>query len=508
MRNVIFYNMKKDWVMEMSKCNACGWRVMTSEKEIPSGSLPTYYVVPKNLTNSEYNEFARFFRNSRPAIWMWGYEKASLVRMADLMPALTDASRENSMMEIIRDCHPDKKQPHLLELTRILPSIQDVYHSYIKLRELCTPENARQFMLQESRFYSQLDKSSWLLYVSLCLKYANDMADKIKIGETVVLQENDGRDMSALISSLIQIVLDHHTRTTTGFQSLIQKEWVAMGHPFCDRLGLVINQNSTEQSPLFLLFLDCVFQLLQQFPEEFEFSETFLTTIWDSVFVPMFDTFQFNCEFDRYQASRRQDEKIILRPVWDWGEQFADKDIALFSNPLYKRPPEIIHSRKSSFLPPNAVALPILSAHLKHSHGKDINASVERQQTYFLEKVKYNLVDLEIWAQCYYRWLPFLEIANGGQPQIDLFNRILINNISKLQQILQTCEFDEQQLQAANGDTTTTATNNLPTINSFFPFSRNACCNTNELIEILTQSSDLLTEGSIFDGLSIAQAPD
>lgn len=502
----MFYNLKKDWLMEMSRCNACGWRVMTSEKEIPSGSLPTYYVVPKNLTNAEYIQFAQYFRNSRPAIWMWGYDKASLLRMADLMPTVQDTSRENSMMEKIRDCHPDKKQPHLLELTRILPSIQDVYHSYIKLRDLCTPDNARQFMLQESRFYSLLDKTSWLLYVSLCLKYADEMADKIKLGITVVLQENDGRDMSALISSLIQIILDHQTRTINGFQSLIQKEWIAMGHPFCDRLGLVINQNSTEQSPLFLLFLDCVFQLLQQFPDDFEFSETFLTTIWDSAFVPIFDTFQFNCEFDRYQASRRQDEKIILRPVWDWGEQFSDKDIALFSNPLYKRPPEIIHSRKSAFLPPNAVALPI-AANFKnlHSGGKDSN--IERQQTYFLDNVRYNIVDLEIWTQCFYRWLPFLEIENGGQPQIDLFHRILINNISKLQHTVQTGEFDENQMQSSNGDNATT-TNNLPSINSFFPFSRNACCNSNELIDILTLSSDLLTEGSIFDGLSIAQAPD
>lgn len=72
---------------------------------------------------------------------------------------------------------------------------------------------------------------------------------------------------------------------------------------FCsDRLGHVINNTTSEQSPLFLLFLDCVWQLLQQFPGEFEFSETFLTTIWDSVFLPIFDTFQFNSEYDRQIA--------------------------------------------------------------------------------------------------------------------------------------------------------------------------------------------------------------
>lgn len=101
-------------------------------------------------------------------------------------------------------------------------------------------------------------------------------------------------------------------------------------------MGHVINAQTSEQSPLLLLFLDCTWQLLQQFPEEFEFSETFLTTIWDAVFQPIFDTFQFNSERDRQAA--RINEQLILRPVWDWGEQFSDKDILLFANPFYKKP--------------------------------------------------------------------------------------------------------------------------------------------------------------------------
>lgn len=43
--------------------------------------------------------------------------------------------------------------------------------------------------------------------------------------------------------------------------------------------------------------------------------------------------------------------------MWDWGEQFSDKDIVLFANPLYKKPPE--PSRKTmAFLPPTAIPLP------------------------------------------------------------------------------------------------------------------------------------------------------
>lgn len=120
---------------------------------------------------------------------------------------------------------------------------------------------------------------------------------------------------------------------------------------------------------------------------------------------------------------------------------------------------------------------------------------------------RYQIRDLDIWTQCYFRWLPFLEIQNGGLIQIDLFNRILINKISKLQQALQTGEYDEPSSPTIKSNGENLADKLMPSVNSFFPFSRNFS-ESNELIEILTTSSELLTEGSIFDALSIAQAPD
>lgn len=76
------------------------------------------------------------------------------------------------------------------------------------------------------------------------------------MGRTVVLQELNGRDMSCVISSLVQLLLDSSFRTINGFQTLIQKEWISLGHPFSDRIGHVCG-NADEQSPLFILFLDC-----------------------------------------------------------------------------------------------------------------------------------------------------------------------------------------------------------------------------------------------------------
>lgn len=119
----------------------------------------------------------------------------------------------------------------------------------------------------------------------------------------------DGCDISCLTSSLTQILLDPYWRTITGFQTLIQKEWIALGHPFVKRLGFVQSNNGNERSPIFLLFLDCVWQLLQQFPTAFEFTEIYLTTVWDSAHVSIFDTFLFDSERKRIMAS-----EVIFSP--------------------------------------------------------------------------------------------------------------------------------------------------------------------------------------------------
>lgn len=55
-----------------------------------------------------------------------------------------------------------------------------------------------------------------------------------------------------------------------GFQTLVEKDWIRFGHQFAVRMGQGINQPASEErSPVFLQFLDCVSQLVHQFPCEF-----------------------------------------------------------------------------------------------------------------------------------------------------------------------------------------------------------------------------------------------
>lgn len=143
------------------------------------------------------------------------------------------------------------------------------------------------------------------------------------------LPEPSDRDLNCLLASLVQLLGDPHTRTLPGFQSLVQREWVAAGHPFPHRLGLLRHDSPREevrtypvpplprpcprwvtgtrvvppQAPVFLLFLDCTWQLVRQFPAAFGFTEAYLLALHDSSFAPYFSTFLFSCQRQRGRGS-------------------------------------------------------------------------------------------------------------------------------------------------------------------------------------------------------------
>lgn len=135
---------------------------------------------------------------------------------------------------------------------------------------------------------------------------------------SVVLQERSDRDFNGLLSSLVQLLSAPGARTLLGFQSLVQREWVAAGHPFLTRLGVT---GASEEAPVFLLFLDCVWQLLQQFPAEFEFSEFFLLALHDSARVPDTLTFLRNTPWER----GKQSGQMPLSMSGAWTRRLANR---------------------------------------------------------------------------------------------------------------------------------------------------------------------------------------
>jgi len=82
----------------------------------------------------------------------------------------------------------------------------------------------------------------------------------------------------------------------------------------------------------------------------------------------------------------------MLRSVWDWEEQFLDCDLIQFHNPLY-------------------------------------NTSKIKDE---LLKVSTEISCLSIWAQCYYRFLPTLEIVNGGKPLVSIVILVILVIVKKI----------------------------------------------------------------------------
>ncbi|NXD72417.1 MTMRA protein, partial [Eolophus roseicapillus] len=159
--------------------------------------------------------------------------------------------------------------------------------------------------------------------------------------------EPSDRDLNCLLASLVQLLGDPHSRTLPGFQSLLQREWVAAGHPFPHRLGLLRCDSPWEEAPVFLLFLDCTWQLVRQFPAAFGFTEAYLLALHDSSFTPYFSTFLFSCQRQRghggphrsrsqsYRpvSGRREPGAAALPEVWEWGLRYSRQQRERFRNP-------------------------------------------------------------------------------------------------------------------------------------------------------------------------------
>ena len=76
-----------------------------------------------------------------------------------------------------------------------------------------------------------------------------------------------------------------------------------------DSFHICINNLSTSpfpRCPVFLQWLDCVFQLILQFPCAFEFNEAFLVKLARHTYSSLFGTFLCNSERDRELEGVRQ----------------------------------------------------------------------------------------------------------------------------------------------------------------------------------------------------------
>ncbi|KAK3735082.1 hypothetical protein QZH41_002081 [Actinostola sp. cb2023] len=196
----------------------------------------------------------------------------------------------------------------------------------------------------------------------------------------------------------------------------MQKMWVLCGHPFVKRCSHIRSltkepeKEDDQESPVFLHFLDCVYQLMNQFPSEFEFSETYLLGLLDSMHACMFDTFLFDSEEQRNSLSKAELGSFPMATLWDYlADQLADsKTSATFLNPLYE-----------------------FKASQHKVRSDSTTARVSLNEMY--SRVNTTAPAMKFWSGCYLRWLPTVHVSIGmGENSASHYQQMILMNKVKI----------------------------------------------------------------------------
>ncbi|XP_050311244.1 myotubularin-related protein 4 isoform X2 [Anthonomus grandis grandis] len=176
-----------------------------------------------------------------------------------------------------------------------LANIHSIRKSSHALRQLCMSS------AEQPNWFSLLEGTRWLIHMSGLIKAAVILATAVeRDARPVLVHCSDGWDRTPQIVALAELLLDPYYRTVDGFRVLIEREWLAFGHKFADRCGHSGgSEDLNERCPVFLQWLDCVHQLITQFPVSFEFSHNYLIKLAQHTYSNLFGTFLCNTQKQR-----------------------------------------------------------------------------------------------------------------------------------------------------------------------------------------------------------------
>ncbi|CAL8248947.1 unnamed protein product [Merluccius merluccius] len=449
-QRTMMFDSLDDWAQDMGRLKGACRLVAENAQFDLSPHLPQFFIVPTNVSDADLTPFQG---NGLP-MWCWSHHSGCALFKTSSLPVtlLQEDPVAQAYMEKMLNA---VAQTYLFsvkteDLSDTLPSVPDIQLAYNKFKHFFLIENTTDFWLSDVKWLSSLDSCGWLDIIRQCLQKAVEVVECLeKENANVLIMEEGGSDLCCVISSLAQLMLDPFYRTLPGFQSLIQKEWVAGGHRFLDRCNQLHLKDKENVSPVFLLFLECVWQLVRQYSPAFQFSETYLTVLSDSVHVPVYSTFLFNSQYHRYtfvQAESPQTPPSLLRcpVVWDWSVQFDCKAQELFINPLYTEKMQRVSQRSQLHKHQRQLSLPGSKQSPKKGFFKEetdnlkkilrvkrlsrwmspdpCSSSREFYQAWLRRPLDYHGLILpclegpwlHLWMQRYLRWVQEVQIFGGG----------------------------------------------------------------------------------------------
>ncbi|KAK2881852.1 hypothetical protein Q8A73_022362 [Channa argus] len=318
-------------------------------------TYPSTLAVPVNIPDEELKRVAAFRAKGRIPVLSWIHpeSQATVTRCSQPMVGVNGkrSKEDEKYLQAIMDANA---QSHKLFIFDARPSVNaaankmkgggyesedayqnaelvflDIHNIHVMRESLRKLKDVVYPNIEDSHWLSNLESTHWLEHIKLILAGALRIADKVESGKTsVVVHCSDGWDRTAQLTSLAMLMLDGYYRTIRGFEVLLEKEWLSFGHRFQLRIGHGDkNHTDADRSPVFIQFIDCVWQLTRQFPAAFEFNEYFLVTILEHLYSCLFGTFLCNSEQQRLK------EEIPKRTVSLWS--YINSQMEEFTNPLY-----------------------------------------------------------------------------------------------------------------------------------------------------------------------------
>nr|XP_045584649.1 myotubularin-related protein 2-like isoform X2 [Procambarus clarkii] len=318
-------------------------------------TYPAVWAVPAAASDNDLRNVAAFRSRGRIPVLSWIHpeSQATITRCAQPLVGVS-GKRSRDDEAYIQHIMDANAQSHKIFIMDARPSVNavankakgggyesedayqnaevqflDIHNIHVmreslrKLQEVCYPH------IDNAHWLSNLEATHWLDHIRCVLSGALRIADKVESHKTsVVVHCSDGWDRTAQLTALAMLMLDGYYRTISGIAVLIEKEWLSYGHKFAQRIGHGDDRHQdADRSPVFLQFVDCVWQIMRQFPHAFQFTEDLLITLLDHLYSCLFGTFLYNSERERME------KEVKTKTVSLWSLILSNQSD--FENPLY-----------------------------------------------------------------------------------------------------------------------------------------------------------------------------
>uniref|UniRef100_A0A8C1U0V7 Myotubularin related protein 7a n=1 Tax=Cyprinus carpio TaxID=7962 RepID=A0A8C1U0V7_CYPCA len=183
----------------------------------------------------------------------------------------------------------------------------NIKFQFIGIENIHVMRNSQQKLIEVSalrspsmgEFLTGLENSDWLRHIKSIMEAGLFISKAVaEEGVSVLVHCSDGWDRTAQVCSVASVLLDPYYRTLKGLMVLIEKDWVSFGHRFSHRCGHLIGE-AKEVSPVIDQFLECIWQLMEQFPCAFEYNEKFLISIHNHIYSCHYGNFICNSQKER-----------------------------------------------------------------------------------------------------------------------------------------------------------------------------------------------------------------